>query len=208
MDTPRNAFFQYPEGLNEAKLVELIQTILDGIDRDQLMKDEHLPIVRHPLLQERIGTEVALNTEIHNLISNVASKTRSDQPTDVEEKILLANASNPKQMATSLAAFKEAITKLAPLNIDEIYPIDTFVSMLLMGKLKMPTHAQEAILYPAVNHDLYESSKDEILGVIENCRKKLLSWIEIADDKKATEFGKEVSAEADFAKDWFEKRAA
>src|SRR3990167_5264508 len=73
MDAIKPKGLTFPEGLDEAKVDGLIHTILDGIDRSRLFQDERLTRVRHPLLEERMGRDTALNTEIHNLITGIVT---------------------------------------------------------------------------------------------------------------------------------------
>src|SRR3989338_1889136 len=55
-----------------------VQQILGQIDRPKFMGDERLTRVRHPLLQERLGADVALNTEIHNMVCDLVTGITAD----------------------------------------------------------------------------------------------------------------------------------
>ena len=57
-----------PEAAESQLLGQEVQQILDQIDRPKLMADKRLIRVRHPLLQAQLGADVALNTEIHNMV--------------------------------------------------------------------------------------------------------------------------------------------
>lgn len=216
MEVQTNAPIKYPEGLDETKLTEMLQSILDGIDRGRLMQDQRLYRVRHPLLQERIGAEIALNTEIHNLLSSIAlGLTVSDKfdnakdlHEDVEkiEAMFIDNASNTEQLSEKLSTLKDALTKLGVLNVEKDGPrVDNLVSTLIRRKLAMPNLAQDLILYPAVTNDTFKQPKSEILAVIEACRSSLCEMVEGKEDEAAVKLRREIEEEADFAKQWFEK---
>jgi len=210
MDALKPKGLTYPEGLDEAKTSESIQTILDGIDRERLFEDRRMTRVRHPLLAERIGRDVALNTEIHNLLADIALELYVSNNTDnsgihIIEDILLSAAKDPKTFRANLAAFKDAVIQLSKSNSDgDGLEISGLVSNLLRQKLKMPNLAQEFILYPTVTISSLGESNEDALKTLEGCREQFLDAFggKNGDDTEALK--EAVEAEAAAVKAWFE----
>lgn len=212
--TPKELIF--PDGLDEGKVDELIQTILDGIDRERLFQDERLSRVRHPLLEERMGRDTALNTEIYNLITDIViALSASDEidnkaellesiPTFIE--VLLDSAYLPDALEANLATFIAQVLKLVELNPEDNGSIvNKLVHNLLRKKLTMPSLAQEYILYPPVTVMCSGESRDAALARLEGCKKFALDVIKDKGDDVSTEFRKAVETEAAAVQAWLAK---
>ncbi len=219
MDAVKSKGLTYPEGLDEAKVDGLIQTILDGIDRSRLFEDQRLTRVRHPLLEERMGKDTALNTEIHNLITGIVTALSvSDRISNKGqllaniphiETILLDSASDPAALRTNLTALKDAVTQLVTLNPEEDgAEVEALVSGQLRQKLTMPTTVQEFVLYPPVTTASLGESKDQALETLEGCRAHLLAALEGQEDDDSKAFRDAIEAEAAAVRAWFEKAVA
>ena len=218
MDAVKPKGLTFPEGLDESKVSGLIQLLLDGIDRDRLFQDQRLTRVRHPLLEERMGRDTALNTEIHNLITGIVNALSvSDRISDLDqlladiphiESILLDSANDPAALRTNLTALKDAVTQLVALNPEEDgAEVEGLVGRQLRRKLTMPNTIQEFILYPPVAVASLGESGDEALKTLEGCRQHLLNVLEGKDDNASKALREAVEAEAAAVKAWFEKAA-
>lgn len=212
-------FLVYPEGLDEGKVDGLLQAILDGIDRGRLFQDERLTRVRHPLLEERMGRDTALNTEIHNLITDIVTALSvSDRISNKGqllaniphiESIFLDSASDPAALRTNLTALKDAVTQLVALNPEEDgAEVQGLVEGQLRQKLTMPNTVQELVLYPPVTTASLGESKDQALETLEGCRAHLLAALEGKEDGDSKALREAVEAEAAAVRAWFEKAAA
>lgn len=210
----------FPEGLDEAKLDGMLEALLEGIDRDRLFQDEKLNRVRHPLLAERMGKEVPLNVEIHNLITDIVTAlTVSDRISNKDqlkvraqhiEATLLQAASDPQSFYKDLEDFKTALTQLAELNPgeDADYDVHNLVSGQLRKRLEMPNAAQEYVLYPPVTMESLGQSRDEVLKTLEGCRAHFLQALEGKDDDESKALRESVVSEAAAVLAWYEKQAA
>ena len=218
MDAIKPKGLTFPEGLDEAKVDGLIQTILDGIDRSRLFQDERLTRVRHPLLEERMGRDTALNTEIHNLITGIVTALSvSERISNRDqllagiphiESILLDSANDPETLRANLTTLKDAVTQLVTLNPEEDgTEVQGLVGGQLRQKLTMPNTVQEFVLYPPVTVASLGESGDEALKTLEGCRKHLLEVLEGKDDEDSKALREAVEAEAAAVKTWFEKAA-
>lgn len=197
----------FPEGLSEAKIGELIEAMLGHIDRERLLEDKDLVRVQHPLIQERIGKDVALNVEIHNAFSVfVSTQARIDLTTDpnkASDALLgLAKDMEDSEFKSAFTKFQEAIVKLAETNPGE-YKILDIISGQLHNRLKMPEIVQESITYPPVTVSTLGESNDEALKVLEECRATLLRKIKDIDNDATNEFRAKVETEYTAAKEWF-----
>lgn len=219
MDTVTPKGLTYPEGLDEAKVDELLQAILASIDRGHLFQDSRLTRVRHPLLEERIGKDTALNTEIHNLITDIVTAlSASDRISNRDEllaniphieSILLDSANAPETLRANLTALKDAVTQLVKLNSKEDgAEVEGLISWHLRQRLTMPNTAQELVLYPAVTTASLGESKDQALETLEGCRAQLLATITGKEDDCSKALRDAIEAEATAVRAWFKKAAA
>ncbi len=219
MDEVKPKGLTFPEGLDEAKVDGLLQEILDGIDRGRLFYDQRLTRVRHPLLEERMGRDTALNTEIHNLLTDIVTALSvSDRISNRDEllagipqveSILLDSAHNPETLRENLTALKDAVTQLAELNPEEDgEEVEGLVSRQLRQKLTMPNTAQQLVLYPPVTMTSLGESTDSVLKTLEGCKTHLLKALEGKEDDDSKELREAVEAEAAAVRAWFEKTAA
>lgn len=219
MDAVKPKGLTFPEGLNETKIDDLLQSLLDGINRDRLFQDQRLYRVRHPLLEERMGKDTALNTEIHNLITNIVTALSvSDRISNKDEllkeipqieSILLDSANEPETLRANLTALKDAVTQLVTINPEEDgAEVQGLVSGQLRQKLTMPNTVQEFVLYPPVTTASLGVSKDQALETLEGCRTHLLAALEGKEDDDSKALRDAVEAEAAAIKAWFEKAAA
>lgn len=218
MDTVEPKELTFPEGLDEIKVNELLQAILDGIDRGRLFEDQRLTRVRHPLLAERMGTDTALNTEIHNLITDIVTALSvSDRISNRDqllaniphvESILLDSAHDHETLRANLTALKDAVTQLVALNPEEDgAEVQGLVSGQLRQKLTMPNAVQEFVLYPPVTTTSLGESKDQALETLEGCRAHLIAALEGKEDGDSRALREAVEAEAAAVRAWFEKAA-
>lgn len=228
MEKKQEQFLTYPEGLDETKLDGLIQAIIDGVDREKLFQEPRLRRVRHPLLQERIGKDVALNVEISNLISNSAvALTTSDRISNKEhlienaqraEDILFQAANDMQALKANLDTLKAMVTRLAKLNPDaDYFRFSALVKSMIEKRLKMPSAVQNYVLYCPVTADSLGETREEVLKIIEECRDILLRNVDgdLSDDRFSDvdkeflrNFRTNVTTETTAVREWYERQAA
>lgn len=208
----------YPSGLDEERMGEMVQELLDGIDRDRLYQDERLTRVRHPLLTERMGREVALNCEIYNLIDGLTGailerdnsvRARSHAERMQAQDILVDNASDRNDFIPNLQAFMEAVVKCAELNLEPT-PDDMRVRGVVQGLLKsrlveMPNVVHDYILYPPVTLVSLGEPIEQALQGLEDVEAEWLEALGKKDDEGSMVMKKAVEAEVAAVKAWFEK---
>lgn len=207
----------YPDGIDESKIGELLQKLLDGIDRDKLYNDKKLIRVRHPLLQERMGPGIALNVEIHNLLTDIVmGLTVSDRISNSAqlrerakeiEQTLLGAAQDPESFQVALNSLKNISLQIAELNGGDAndFISHDIVSDGLRGRLEMPNTVQELILYPPVTVDSLGMTKMEVLKTLEGCKKMVLDSLGNSDDLESVAIRNQVEDEVAAALAWFEK---
>ena len=198
-------------------MAAVVQELLDGINRDVLIQDERLTRVRHPLLEELVGKEVALNTEIHNLITGIvmalsisdrfSNKAQLQERIPHIESILLDSAKDPETFQANLLALKDATSKIAELNFNEDEnEVENLVEVLIRGKLKMPNLVQELLIYPPASGLSSGESKEDALKRFENCRNHLLENIS-GDDEKSAAFRADIESASTDVRAWFANAA-
>jgi|GEM_PF-4584500 len=211
----------YPKGMDETKLRDFMKEILDGIDRDKLIADKRLVRVRHPLLAERMGQDVALNVELVNLINgftdgltirgNIDNKQDIQKRGSMAAEILKDSSKEPQIFAEQLRNLEALTQQLSELNDteDDDSGSSALIAIALRSQLKMPTLAQDLVLYSAVTRETLEVPRGEILKAIEEIRKSALAQLEKPDlNEDGKQFRKEELAEAEFVKGWYEKNVA
>ncbi len=201
---------KYPDWLDEEKFGHIITEILACIDRAKLFEDGRLTRVRHPLLQREIGQDVALNTEIFNMLEEMALAISSNILRDSNhgeltsrleyvERLLMENAMDLEKMESFLLEFAQAVDELNQSNLtpEDALPIGpSLVEATLRQQLQLPTLAQDLVLYPAVTSERYEPKN--VLPTLEACREDLLSKITDPVIKE------EIEGIATRARAWFE----
>lgn len=188
--TTQEPTINYPDWLDEEKFGLIISNVLSCIDRAKLFADSRLVRVRHPLLQQEIGSEVALNTEMLCMLEDIAlgvSANIKEHSNHAElisrleyvEQMLMENAVDAKKIEDFLLQLVEAIdelNKLNPVPDGNFPPGPSIVDNVVRKQLKLPTLAQDLVLYPAVTTDRYEG-REEVLQVLEACRADLLGRV-------------------------------
>ena len=149
----------FPEAHN-SDISRPIMNIVDGIDRTKLLSDHRLARARHPLVQERIGEQLALNVEVHNMVYHIASSvnlpdgiSNADQVLEwgrESEAILLDNALDRKSLIQYIQSLKTAVVALAQkYEENEKFSgnASRAVDFELRIFLKMPTNAKDLVVY-------------------------------------------------------------
>lgn len=205
----------YPEGVDEAQFSMLVKNVLDCIDRVKLLADARLTRVRHPLLQEEIGADVALNTEILNMLEDIASiisleagsQRQIELSTRLEyvERILLEAAVDSKKFGEALLTLVETLDQLNKSNPHEegLAMAPGLLEHELRKQLKLPTLAQDYVLYPPVTTHSLGGNREEVLGNLEACREDLAG--RVINEPNAAELIAEIEGIASRAKAWFEQ---
>ncbi len=203
---------KYPQGLDQAGFVELVKKVLDGIDSERLFQDQRRMRVRHPLLKERIGKDVAVNMEIYNLMNAVISgKTIAPSDENIElieggkiaEEILLDAAKDRELFGTDLANLTTNAQNINSENPEDDVIATELVATVIRKELKMANMAQDLILYGAVTRDVLEEPAEAILKVMETAKADFLTFIEGQSGEDVERFQREVMDEVDAIKAWF-----
>jgi len=163
-----------PEAAESQLLGQEVQQILDQIDRPKLMADKRLIRVRHPLLQAQLGADVALNTEIHNMVmalviaitidDSIANKRELVAQAEAIEVLLPECAKDQGRMSAAISVFSQCVR-------DEhigrgVLDAATMVEAQLRTRLELPNTVQDMVTYPAVTrHTLGESPTDVLNGL-------------------------------------------
>ena len=176
MEMQNPSALNYPPDLDEEKFCSLLQTVLDGIDR-QCVEQLSSRTVNHPLIQERMGSEIAINWQIllvlidyfglSAAVNNTNHPSRRRQLIWVREKIFQMTAKKPEEQKLALANLLLAAKKILTFNngISKENIINLLESQM-KKTLQMPNEIQVRLLLAPVQSTISGMPKDEILSKI------------------------------------------
>jgi len=216
MEAQEQHKLNFPEDLDVLKFTGMIQSLLDGIDRDRLFEDESLLFVRHPLIKEQIGKEIALNDAIYTLFMDFIIDILKESETvrrfgvklaldaSVIKRTLMEAAKDPELFDSNFETFQEYLYKLEELNPDnDGAEVAVFAQNQLLQKLKISNDIDEDLFYRPL-YKLNEGwSFTDAIRVVSYFKKKLLKTLEGKIDDESVNTRKTIETKAAAAKAWF-----
>lgn len=189
MESPadRTKTIEFPPDMQEEQVRELLANLIRSLDREKLRTDPRMPIARHPLLVERLGQDMPIDVLITNLIEDVVTSLaleraglRREDPWlkhgAVAESALLRNSADSDICNALLGRLKETAKALSDLNdasAGSVSAVPVAIGGMLNKMLRMPTIAQNFVLYPAVRREGFGATRSAILASVESTRRAL-----------------------------------
>lgn len=190
--------------VDPAAVDQAADRVLAAIDRDKIgtSADRQFRRFHHPLVQQQVGREVALNVEIYNAVMwAVAPHVISDRVSNKGE--LLADAKRLEQLLSENAKDSQALMQAVHDLVDAVMAIQQAhdagphredaessdvaqgaLEIVLRRKLPMANNADEIVTYPVAGYDLHnlgEAVMRQAFGnIAQDARRTKLEGVEQA----------------------------